>query len=444
MKLLIILLLFVNLILLITEISIQSPKKIFCSGKPCNVILIVVDTLGAKHLGLYGYPRQTSPFIDSFFKKNTLTFKNAYSTTTWTNPSFASIFTSQYASEIPFAQWKDKIPPDKPNLIKILRDSSIDLRLITADLDFGTSKPVDELIFEEKEIKRSEQNLQFFSASEWLQNKKSEEKPFLLTIHNWTVHSPYDPPINYRSLFTENKPNNPVDEDELKNEKNKIALGKISQKNIDRFKAAYDQEIRYLDDQLREFFNSLPQKIIDNSIIILTSDHGEAFGEHDFLEHNNIPYQELIHVPLLIRIPNHTGKVVDQPVSLLDLAPTILRNYSILPPEEFRGINLLDLFYLDSHEQRVIKSEFFGHTSEAVNSKSNETELITSNLIKNTTRSGIFKNWKVIKHRNSPPELYNLKNDFNEKNNLFNKISEISDKEKESVYLLMNNLKIRL
>ena len=424
MRLLILLFLVLSLVLLIIDLDAQNPKKILCSGKPCNVILIVIDTLGAKHLGIYGYERDTSPFIDSFFSKNSLVFKNAISNATWTNPSFASFLTSRYPSEIPVATWEDKIPEDMPNFVNILRKSGIDVGLQSIDV-YKKVTPADKSVFRESERTITEQNLLFLSASEWLINQKAKNSRFFLMIHNWTVHSPYTPPAKYRNLFTEGTPSSAIFDEELNNAQGilweAVSAGKPIKQDFDRFQLPYDQEIRNLDDRLKDFIESIPKDILDKSIVILTADHGEAFGEHNYIMHNIRPYQEVIHIPLLIHTPDQANSTIDLNVSLLDLAPTILDVYGLNSPKEFKGASLWKLITNEKSKRRILKSEF--------NKENSKVE------------AGILGNWKLFSQK-SELELYNLKNDPEEKNNLINRLGEIKDEEKKFVDLLFNEFGI--
>lgn len=442
MKALALLLLVITLILLVADLSIQKPSKLLCPGKPCNVIFIVIDTLGAKHLGIYGYDRETSPYIDSFFSKNTLLFKNAFSNATWTNPSFASFLTSQYASEIPVTTWEDKIPQDTPNFVKILRKSDVDVKLVTEKVSYSKEISADQSVFEQNETTFSEQNLLFHSASEWLVSRKNESRPFFLMIHNWTVHGPYDSPDKYRNFFTTKGPTSTITNEEIVKERQSLLeatrSGKPIQTDFDHFRLPYDQEIRYLDDQLKDFFEAIPKEILDSSIIIFTGDHGEAFGEHNLITHSIKPYQEVIHVPLLIRSPGQTGKTINLNVSLLDLAPTILDIYGLTPPQQFKGSNLWELIKDPKNNQRILRSEFT--VQKPLRIYFNDPNRFEK-LKADTIFTKILGNWKLLNDESSP-QLYNLKDDPEEQNNMMIRLSEIKAEDKKSIDMLFNEFGI--
>ena len=101
------------------------PEPFLCGDRPCNVILIIPESISARHMGIYGYERDTTPFIDEFFGKEGIVFENAWSAAPWTWPSFAALFTSQLASEVFVETWEDKLCDTIPTFIDVLDKKEI-------------------------------------------------------------------------------------------------------------------------------------------------------------------------------------------------------------------------------------------------------------------------------------------------------------------------------
>lgn len=169
--------------------------------------------------------------------------------------------------------------------------------------------------------------------------------PFFLFVHTYQVHDPYSPPEAYAGLFREF---GAPDSDSLR----------------------YDQEIRYTDDELREFMADIATvRGTDDLIVVVTSDHGEGFLEHGHLLHSTDLYQEIVHVPCIFwgsGVP--VGQRVDAPVGTIDLAPTIARLAGAPLPRQFRGTDLTLLFAADDAVEiasklraRTIFSEAWGN-----------------------------------------------------------------------------------
>jgi arylsulfatase len=172
----------------------------------------------------------------------------------------------------------------------------------------------------------------------WLNSYKQEnlKKPFFLWLHYADPHCPYEPPKQYIEMF---------DEPFIEKEENytyRICGNQlnISNQEIHKLKIAYDGEIRFVDDNLKILFDYLNKtKILGNSIIIITADHGESLGEHNIFDHNDI-YYGIIHVPLIIRYPNSLPTIINSPVSLVDIFPTVLDVLNITYNHDIRGKNL--------------------------------------------------------------------------------------------------------
>ena len=298
-------------------------------------------------MSLYGYYRKTTPFLDEFFDSQGQVYTNARSNSSWTLPSFTSFMRSKLPSHI---YVRDLLRTDN-TLPGILRKNGISIVAFLKDF----SKPISILksvgmLFSQEEFRTfhyHDHETGFREATKWLHRYDAEDhmsqEPFFMFIHDTTVHNPYDEtPEKYKKMFdTKVDLHVPItDRDYL----NSLCFSpkKISEKEKYRITLLYDQGVRYLDDILKNFIESIPKKILESSIIIFTSDHGDEFGNHhNKFNHGHSLHEDIIRIPLAVRVPGVSPQRTLEPVSLLDLAPTILSIFSIDPPPDFEGLSFL-------------------------------------------------------------------------------------------------------
>lgn len=292
-----------------------------------NVILISLDTLSADHLNTYGYPHATAPFIDAEFGGNGVVFENAVSASTVTGASHMSLFTSALPSVHGFgARGRGVQPPLRPKLLaEALQDQGIKTAAFTENAAIysadGFARGFDEYF--EKTGRFAVPNghaREIFSrgVTWWRQHRG---KPRFLFLHTYQVHGPYRPPNGYlEMLFGENPP------------------------TTDRHR--YDAEIKNADNALRDLFEMLRRDgDLENTVVIVVSDHGEEFGEHGLTGHGITLHSEMVHVPLLFTgegVPS--GLRVSAPVSHLDVMPTILELANVEAPKDLGGQSLVALW----------------------------------------------------------------------------------------------------
>ena len=438
----------------------SNPSGLLCSGKPCNVILIVMDTLGAKHMGLYGYERDTTPFIDEFFGKQGVVFANAWSTATWTVPSFVSIYTSQYASDITV---EDLMNPRTVSFLDVLRDTGISLKAFTEVSIVPESEGPDIVCknvlckavvgrFKPAEVERVVDALQFLDAAQWVYDKEqafvSGDKPFLLLIHNFIVHIPYDPPEPYRLLFDAASPY----QGSAYINTSRVSEN-FSQEEVERFRRQYDQEIRYVDDLLKDFFEQLPQDVLDSSVVILVGDHGEAFKEHGRLLHSGPPHEEQVHVPFLVHVPQLGSRVISRNVSLLDLGPTILDIFGLDSPGTFIGRSVVPLIRGEDIPDVLIRAESgfatmptswswqFNDFDDTFFKLTDEERM--GPVLDPTRVAARLEEWKLIKDFRRPDiklELYNLNRDPKEQVNLILEWEALKKNDQQKILPLFEEL----
>lgn len=288
-----------------------------------SAILISLDTLRADHLSTYGYRRETSPHLDAWARGGTV-FERCISAATRTEASHMSMFTSLPPSLHGTTIGLSPLQAPVPTLAEVLRAEGLATAAITengplaARVGFGHGF---ERYVENKSpnLKRPEGFIEdtLVDARTWLLRNRGRR--FFLFLHTYQVHSPYEPPAEYRELFAEGP----------------TGSARSVRAQID----DYDREIRYTDDVLAEFLEWLRREgFARDTHVVVTSDHGEEFLEHGLIGHENLPYEELLHVPLIWRGPGIArGRRVAEPVSHLDLAPTLLDLLDAELPPHLRG-----------------------------------------------------------------------------------------------------------
>ncbi len=322
---------------LLTAGTIKSSPSTLCDGK-CNIIFIVVDTLGAQHLQSYGYDRDTAPRIENFFAPGTR-FANAYSVAPWTEPSFASFLFSDLPSDITY---KDLDIGTRPSLVSELRDNGYAIRGVLLPPTVFIYEAIGKLfVDDEKLIVPSTLDpknplRESAAATRSLSVLERSGKPFFLMIHSPGPHVPYDPlPEDEHTFGTEQDPTPTTAADLTDRNRLQDASPQITSE----YRLKYDQKILGIDSDIGSFLDSIPAETLKHTVVILTADHGEAFDEHGKFGHHQSLYAEETHVPLFIRTPRSLGSVVSTPVSLVDIAPTILSLAGITIPKQFIGVD---------------------------------------------------------------------------------------------------------
>jgi arylsulfatase len=428
-----------------------------------NVILIIMDTTRVDHLSCYGYERKTTPHIDEFAKESVL-YARAYSTASWTLPSAASILTGLYPgahgvhrtekSDIIFPA--NKLSEDNITLAEILAQSGYETAGIISAVFLGREYGLhqgfnyfDDTVNAYLVALSAFRPLSFLnlfipivdylcanglydsriadqintSAFSWLDQKK-KKAPFFLLIHYFDPHDPYLPEelgISKNAIpeqIRKKHANRTVNYTDLESSiiysvqrGKKPLLPEEKALLVDN----YDREINLLDKKIGQLLNKLKEKnIFDNSLIIITADHGEAFGEHDLMLHGVMLYEDNIHVPLLIKYPfaEKRKKIVNEPVSLTGLVPTILSYAKIPVPKTIQGSPFYDLA-----SQKIIAQNF----KDPSWGRSEEFKRFDQNLI-----SLIEGDFKIIKSMGGSNQLYNIKTDPQEQNNLIGESPQVA------------------
>jgi arylsulfatase A-like enzyme len=326
-----------------------------CSSKPPNVLLISLDTTRADHLSTYGYSRETSPFLTELASRGVL-FRNAYVNTHGTVPSHTTILSSEYAEShraLGFDQpgWSRAIPETVVLLQQFLKRQGYvtigvtDGGWMTGRLGFARGF---DYFKETRGVVPGTARL-----LETIEALVKESPPIFAFLHTYQVHSPDAPPPKYRELFGQYSSTfEPTSENLIEVSKGGVRLSETDRKYVE---AMYDAEIRFTDDTLRAFWGRLEESgFLDHFIVVVTSDHGEEFGEHGAMLHGPRLYDELLHVPLIVagsRVPR--GVVDDRLASSVDIVPTIVGTLGLDRAPRWAGSNLLEPSAIPPEEQVV-------------------------------------------------------------------------------------------
>ena len=317
----------------------------------CNVILISIDSLRADHLGSYGYRKDTSPNI-ARFSQDAVRFTKCMAQGTSTLISHASLFTSLIPLHHGASfRYKYGLPDEMQTIAEIMRENGYttisfnDGGQISAK--FGMDQGFDyyDSGLESRGIKElSFENIVNKSIA-WIES--NHDKKFFMFLHTYEVHLPLTPSPEYLSLFDSDYDGSlgPIITKDIINKalKGKLLIDEEDKKHIVN---AYDAEIRSVDYAFGILIEFLKKKdIYDNTIIVLTSDHGEEYNDHGKIGmHAHTLYNELLNVPFIIKLngSQFAGKVFDHFVASIDISPTLLELVELPGFRIAEGISLFD------------------------------------------------------------------------------------------------------
>jgi arylsulfatase A-like enzyme len=356
-----------------------------------NVLLIVLDTVGAGHLGLYGYARPTSPTLDELAARG-VRFDRAQATSSWTLPSHASMFTGRWPHELScgwltpvdrtfptlaeflgsrgfatagftgnckycasdsglnrgFTVYRDYIFPNltafqMASLIDRAVNGLLEVELYLAGwLDIDLMRPLARnvgLLFKQDRKEARVVNLELL---DWLSSRRQPERPFFAFLNFYDAHSRYQLPKGAIHRFGRK----PSDDQgaELVKDWTWLMSRQPTEEQIALARDAYDDCVAYLDEQLGRLMDELERRgILDRAWVIITGDHGESFGEHiGVFRHGSSLYQTEVRVPLVIVPPvaSRSQRVVAETVSLRDLPATIVNIVGLDADAPFPGETL--------------------------------------------------------------------------------------------------------
>ena len=377
------------------------------NGKPDirNVLLISMDTTRADYLGCYGYRRKTTPFIDSLAAEGVL-FENAFSHIPLTLPAHSSMLTGTIP---PYHGVHDNVEyrlgESNITLAEILRDNGFKTAAVISsfviDSQFGLDQGFDHY---NDEFVEDIQTRNFFAqrrgqettdfTNKWLEENGRE--PFFMFTHYYDPHATYDAPEPFGSKFM------------------RFDIG------VDKIKNKYAGEIAYTDHCIKQIIDKLKElDLYDSTLIVITGDHGEMFGEHKEQSHGYFVYRNVIRVPLIFKVPGKDKAIrVRDNCGLMDIVPTICDLLGIEAPEAVQGKSLRS--YFKSGETSGEKRSIFAES------------LTPTTFSANSLLSVINDKWQYI--QTTRPELYDLVADPYE-------LADLITEEPQRVRILQDSLR---
>ena len=428
---------------------VQGLRSVSHDKNNPNVILITMDTVRADHLSLYGYERDTTPNLKKLSEDSTL-YTHAIASGDMTLSTHASIFTGMYPRRhgAHYDPWNGN-PAGRPladkfhTLAEILSQKGyltmgvvanylylshsfglnqgfqyFDQRVPVVFLGRSTPHSIRQGIrnaftyfasihnFDVMFRKAEDINREVFSL---LDKVKSNDRSFLF-INYMDAHAPYIPPPPFDTLYPGKDETFTLEHYTDLTYKVLKLKRNVTEKEYHHMISQYDGGIAYIDFQLGKLIARLKElNLYENCLIIITSDHGESFGERNLIGHRNSVYQNLVHIPLLVKYPNvRTGNINNEVVSVVDLMPTVLDVLGFEVPEHIKGQCLLKLEFVSGESRNIISESFPSSILCNRHPRSYQAE-----------RAIFSDQYKFISSTKRKRELYNLSIDQNEMENLY-------------------------
>lgn len=394
----------------VTPVPSGSSEVASTTRQQPNILVYLVDTLRADHLGAYGYPLDTSPNFDALAKEGVL-FENAQAQSPWTRSSVASMLTGLWPQSHHTIGDDDALSDDAVTLAEGLRDAGYATTAITGN---GNAARVAGFAqgFEYFKYLRNVRPGEPLATSAdindavwaWLDDHAEDERPFFLWVHTIDPHAPYSPPESFHQKFAPG-----VDAEA----KGSIATlqglnskAKVDDATIKDMLALYDAEIAANDASFGQLLDDLRRRgLYEDLVIVFLSDHGEEFYDHGGWTHGKTLHNEMLDTPLIFRLPGTAGGIRSSNiVQHVDLMPTLLEVAGVEVPPSVQGRSFLSL---------VLTPQTASWEDQAM-----------AHLDLRGRRGLTFVNsdWKLIQHREDAvdafPELYDRRTDRLEGTNL--------------------------
>jgi arylsulfatase A-like enzyme len=419
--------------------KVSKPAVPFKKYRDHNIVFVSFDALQAGHVGFLGYDRDVAPNLDAFAEKSH-SFSRACSVASWTVPAsmtwFTGVFPSEHRMTNKFAVWNDEeqklanlreLSPGLLTLADILKANGYVTGGFTGNAGvsggFGYEQGFDVYYYPKNTFGKMEGSIP--RALEWL--KKNRKKKFFLFLHGYDVHGQSTPTDgfdyryvdkNYDYKFTGAE----LEQEVLREEGLENGQLTLRDEDVQFWRDVYDEKINRTDKRFGQFLKEFDKLGLgDKTLFVLTSDHGTELYEHRRFDHGFTLYDELIHVPLIVRLPGQTkGRVISDRVSSIDVMPTIL--------------DLLDVRMSDKATEQLRGKSLVP----ALNGQPVKRDVISETNYRDYTfkRSIITPDgWKLIYTLETKSrELYNLNDDPGEKNDLAKVRHKIADELQKKLF----------
>ena len=376
--------------------------------KDLNIILLSVDTLASRYISSYGSNTQT-PTIDNL-AKNGVRFSRTYSVAPWTKPAFTSIFSGVYPQTHSIKRLESKIPDNIPLLAEIMKTSKrqtaavVSHTLLAPKAGFARGFDFYKNVNPENPHKAIVAEKVTNTAIDWL-NKRDKKQSLFMFLHYFDPHYNYNhhPSVSktdsYKGAL---KPGTDIRELHAK-------MFSFSSTDSQYLRDLYAEEVAYTDAQIARLLDYLKQEgLLDNSLIVFVADHGEEIMERNWIGHTRNLYNDLISVPFIIHLPQYIApKVIDVPVSQVDILPTILDITKIKSKIPLNGISLLPAL-LNKAELPADRPVY------------SDVDFQSGRHVKDAFKTSVVRNdYKLIHNREDNSfELYDVVKDPEEKQNI--------------------------
>jgi len=428
-------------LLAISDTSCSFPPKVQLpwSERP-NVLLIVLDTVRADHMSCYGYARNTTPNIDAFAAEAHL-YKNVLSPSPWTLPSHASFFTGLPSSGHLCTNLHMFLDDSFDTLAEQLNAAGYQtLALVTnsalsKEQGFGQGfevfenpgrnidhfRPLLGVTNREEMDAKSYSYLMQRRLEEWFAQDYEPDRPFFIFLNYIEPHIPYTPPSRQLKWATQDM----FRKWEEFNQFDYVFSYSFgyeeasAAQDLEELETLYDEEIAYVDEKVGQAFELLRKTgNYDNTLIIVTSDHGEHLGEHHLMEHQFSLYEQLVRVPLIVKYRDRFPAGEDHTfVQSHDIYPTIL-GLAGIRWEPLPIHNCRSLLHSDNSETRLGVSEYW-RVKRVIDMYEEIIELERLSLHMRDLRAFQLGDMKLILSSREEAELYNVNDDPLENHNLF-------------------------
>lgn len=388
--------------------------------EPPNLVLYLVDTLRADHLGCYGYARPTSPNIDALARDG-VRFEDVSAHCSWTKPSTATVLTGLHPIEHGVHDHGDMLPENLETLAEILNVQGYQSYAFMANAFASSLFGMMQGFQEELMIKAPSQALHQKIVAR-LDNLEAG-KPFFLYVHSMDPHGPYDPPeafdrwskeletANYGELWAQSR-RAQIDD---------LGAERRPPHNLEDVVALYDGEIAANDHSFGLLMEELKQRgLYDNTMVVLLSDHGEEFYEHSSFGHGSSLFQEVLQVPWVIKYPGQTaaGTSVGGRWQHVDVAPTLLSALRIPVPEAMRGLS----YHPGAGPPRERPLSAYLHVGEDVRPRQTHRPYLSHLESLRQGTSYYVECFASLRHGLSPRSLYQLSQDPGQQTDLWSKL----------------------
>jgi arylsulfatase A-like enzyme len=384
-------------------------------GRPRNAILISIDTLRPDHLGCYGHARGTSPTLDALAAAG-VRFEDVTAAAPWTLPSHATMLTGLYPSHHGVKHHETRLADGIVTLaeefaaqgfetLAVVNSHNLGAPAFRLDQGFAHFRYIVETEDDTQRVRVYNSGDTIVATAKELLRARAEDRPFFLFLHFYDVHTDFTPRQEFKRRFVGPYAGRLTGTtDQLSRVRNGEET--LSAADLVWLREMYDAEIAQLDELLGRFLAWLDEEgLRDETLFVVTSDHGEEYQEHGSVLHGRTQYQEVLRIPLIVRGPGIPGgTVVTTPVHGVDVAPTILGAMGLAASVPHDGLDLAPLWSGGALPERL----FF---AEADHNNRIEGEFVVD--IKKMVRRGSTK--LLFDTHSGRAELYDLATDPGER-----------------------------